>query len=260
MGNFVSPEVCGYFFALSVLAYASYCDFRTREVSDIVWVAGCPVGLALSLLNIFSGNLDAAALAFSSAASACVGLALFKLGLAGGADALALLFTGLTVPAYPEGLPLSADPLGFPFFAVFCNAVLLSLACPASVFVSNVADLARGRNPFRGVEVRGVGDLLALLLTARRVSLERLLEGLHYFPAEKLEDEGGRPIRVPLCFARAKADLSEVTARMVENRQLYSDGVLASPTIPMIAFLALGLALLPMGNLVFILIQSLWSL
>ncbi|MBO3809759.1 MAG: prepilin peptidase [Candidatus Brockarchaeota archaeon] len=240
-----------YSLTLAVLAYASYSDLRTREVSDVVWIVGCPVGLALSLFSLSAGSLQAISLALSSAVSACAGFALYKLGLIGGADALALLFIGLTVPAYPEGLPLYADPLGLPFFAVLCNAALLSLTCPVTIFFLNFMDLIRGLMPFRGVEVKNVGDLLILLLTARRISLERLLKGLYYFPAETIEDCGGRPVRVPVYFTRAEANLSEVTAKMVENRQLYSDGVLASPTIPMIVFLTLGLALLPVGNLVF---------
>lgn len=248
-----------YVFTLLVLACVSYHDLKTREVSDLAWFVGCPIGSALSVTGFFTGGVSAASLAFSAVASVCVGFALYKLGLVGGADALAFLFLGLTLPAYPEGLPLSADPLGSPFFAVFCNAVLLSLACPVSVLILNVADLVRGRKPFRGVEVRGAGDLLALLFTARRVSLERLLSGLHYFPAERLENEGGRLVRVPVYFTRAEADLSEVTASMIENRELYNDGVLASPTIPMIVFLTFGLLLLPAGNLVFVVLRSIWS-
>lgn len=244
--------IIGYFFALAVLAYASYCDLKTREVSDLVWVVSCPVGLALSLSELFMGGVSAVSLAVSAAVSACVGFALYMFGLVGGADVLAFLFLGLTVPAYPEGLPFFTDPLCFPFFAVFCNSVMLSLACPVAVFVLNVADMVRGRNPFKGVEIGGAGDLLILLFTARRVSLDKLLSGLHYYPAERLVNEGGRLLRIPVHFVGAEADLSEITARMAENRELYGGGVLGSPTIPMIVFLTLGLALLPIGNLVFL--------
>ena len=248
-----------YAFALAVLVYASYCDLKEREVSDLVWFVGCPVGLALSLAGFLQGNLPASSLAVSAAASACTGFALHRLGLIGGADALAMLFLGLTLPAYPEGLPLYADPLRFPFFAILSNAVALSLACPVSVFTLNVADMLRGRNPFNGVEVRGAGDLLVLLFTARRVSLEKLISGLHYFPAERLVWEGGRPARLPVHFLGAEADVSEIVAEIAEHRELYGDGVLASPTIPMIMFLTIGVALLPIGNLIFAVLRVLWG-
>jgi len=249
-----------YLFTLLILAYASYCDLKTREVSDLVWIVGCPVGLTLSLADFFAGKVSAVSLAVSPIASACIGIALYAFGLVGGADALALLFIGLTLPAYPEGFPLFKDPLGSPFFAAFCNSVILSLACPVSVFVLNVFDMVRGRNPFRGIEVRGTGDLLVLLFTARRVSLDRLLSGLHYFPAERLVEEDGRLVRQPVYLVRAEADLSEITARMAEKRELYNDGVLASPTIPMIVFLTLGLALLPIGNLLFLAVLRIMGL
>jgi hypothetical protein len=40
---------------------------------------------------------------------------------------------------------------------------------------------------------------------------------------------------------------------MEAERSIYKDGVLASPTIPLIVFLAVGLTLTPLGNLIFIL-------
>lgn len=241
-----------YFFTLAVLAYASYSDYRTREVSDLVWIVGCPIGLALSLIGVASGGVSPLELALSAAAAALAGLAVYKLGLVGGADALALLFIGLSLPAYPEGMPVLGDPFKSPFFSVFCNAALLSLACPVSVFILNVADVIRGRDPFKGVRVENTVDLLVLLFTARRVSLEKLLSGLHYFPAEKPVEDGGGVARVPLRFVSAEADFSEVTSAMASRKELYSDGVLASPTLPMIVFLTLGLLLLPLGNIVYI--------
>lgn len=238
----------GYALALAVLAYASYSDVKTREVSDFVWFIGCPAGLALSLFEALTGGVSATALLLSAGLSACLAALLFRLGLFGGADALALLFLGLTVPAYPEGLPLLADPLPLPFLAALCNAALLSLAWPLAVFALNVADVLRGRNPLRDVEVDFWG-IVALMFTARRVSLETLTSGLHYFPAEKLVENNGRLVRIPVYFVKAEADVATITKQMVEHRELYAEGVLASPTLPMVAFLAAGLALTPFGNM-----------
>jgi len=238
----------GYALALAVLAYASYSDVKTREVSDLVWLIGCPAGLALSLHGVSAGGISATALLLSTALSACLAALFFRLGLFGGADALALVFTGLTVPAYPDGLPLLEDPLPLPSFAALCNAALLSLAWPLAVFALNVADVLRGKNPFRDVEVDFWGAL-ALMFTARRVSLERLASGLHYFPAERLLERDGRLIRVPAYFVKAEADVAAMTGKMLEHRELYADGALASPTLPMVAFLAAGLALTLVGNL-----------
>jgi hypothetical protein len=238
----------GYALALAVLAYASYSDVKTREVSDLVWLIGCPAGLALSLFEASAGEVAATTLLLSAGLSACLAALLFRLGLFGGADALALLFLSLTVPAYPEGLPLLKDPLPLPFLAALCNATLLSLTWPLAVFALNLADVLRGRNPFRDVEVGFLG-IVMFMFTARRVSLETLTSGFHYFPAERLVENNGRLVRTPAYFVKAEADVAAVTKQMVEHRGLYAEGVLASPTLPMIAFLAAGLALTPFGNM-----------
>jgi hypothetical protein len=242
-------------FAVTVLAYASHCDLRTREVSDLVWLVGYPVSFILTLADVFAGELSVYALAFSLAVSLCIGALAFYLGLMGGADALAFLFIGLALSAYPGGFPLLGDPLELPVFAVFCNSVLLSLVCPLAVFILNVTDMLRGKGLFRGVEVDGVLGKAVLLFTVRRVSLERLTSGLHYFPAERLVEKDSRFVRVPLYFVKAEADVSAITATMEENRQLYSDGALASPTLPMVVFLTFGLALLPIGNIMLLLVR-----
>jgi len=246
----------GYALAFAVLAYASYSDVRTREVSDLVWLAGYPAALALSLFEVSSGTLPLAALLASVGFSVCASAALLRLGLFGGADALALTFIGLAAPAYPRGLPLAEDPLRLPVFATLCNASLLGLASPITVFALNLADVLRGRNPLRGIEVDFWGALV-LLFTARRVSLERIMSGLQYFPAERLVEKDGRPVRTPVYFVRAEADVSTMARHMAEHGELYSDGVLASPTLPMIAFLLAGLALTLLGNIALLIMRAL---
>ena len=246
----------GFAVALAVLACASYSDLKTREVSDLVWIFGYPLGSALTLIEVSAGRLAITPFLVSTCLSAVAAALLFRFGLFGGADALALTFLGLAVPAYPEGLPLLGDAFMPPAFVALGNAVILSLACPIAVFTLNALDLLRGRNPFRGVEA-DFWELIALMFTARRVSLERLTRGLHYFPAERLVERGGRLVRVPVCFMRAEGDFSAVTKSMVEHGEIYADGALASPTLPMIAFLTMGLALALVGNLALQLVRLL---
>lgn len=245
-----------YVFAFVVLACASYHDFKAREVSDVVWYVGFPVGLALDAVNILSGGLQLVQLAISVAVSLPLGFLPFFLGLIAEADVLALLFIGLATPAYPDFFPLVKGIVDVPVFAAFCNATVVSLAYPATVFVLNVADLLAGKNPFKSVEINGIGDILVLFFTTRRVSLDKVLNGLHYFPAERLEFEGERVLRRPVYFTRAEADLSDLTEKIVEHRDVYRDGILASPTIPMTVFLVFGLALTLLGNVVFMAISA----
>lgn len=234
----------GYVLAVAVLAYASFSDVKTREVSDLVWVFGCAAALLLDAWLVLCGELQPLQLAFSVTASAALAAAFYFPGLVGGADALALVFVGLAVPAYPEGF--RADPFP-PVYAVVCNSAMISLACPAAVFAFNLADILRRKNPFESVEVGGLGELLVLMFTARRVSVDKL-KSLHYFPSEKPVVEGGRIVRKPVLFVRAEEDVSAIVAEVEAKRNAYADGVLASPTLPMVVFLAFGLAVLPFGN------------
>lgn len=94
------------------------------------------------------------------------------------------------------------------------------------------------------------------MATARRIEFEKLKRGIGYFPAEKVVVEDGRPVRKPVFFVGAEADTGKMIRALEAYKEFYRDGVLASPTIPMIVFMSLGFALLPIGNLMLGLIAS----
>jgi len=212
----------------------------------------------LTVIDVIAGWVTLQASIVSIVLSLILGICLVYLGFFGGADAKALLFIALTVPAYPtEFNPLLGDLISIPVLTVFFNSTLLSLICPLTVSALNTADILRGKKLFRGVEVDIFGKFV-LFLTARRVDLGKLEEGLFYFPAETVVEEDGKLVRRPLHFVKAEDDTSSLIAALKRNRNLYSDGVLASPTIPFIVFFTFGLALLPLGNLVFWVVQRIF--
>jgi Flp pilus assembly protein protease CpaA len=241
--------------ALTVLGYASIRDVNAREVPDKVWLVSFPAGLALTVADVSTGVLDASDVLISSAAASVLGFALFYAGFYGGADSKALLFLAVTVPAYTEDFkPVLKSLVPVPVLTVFCNSVLVSLIYPATVLALNLVDLMKGENPLKDTTFDSILGKIVLLATARRIELEKLKRGPSYFPAEKVVVENGIPLRKPIYFVGAEADRDSLI-KALEKYEPYRDSVLASPTIPMIVFIALGLALLPIGNLMLSLIS-----
>ncbi len=234
--------------SLSFLGYAALRDIEEREVSDRVWLLSVPLCLALSLLGVFSGAVGVFDLAVSVAASLVLGLGLYYLGFYGGADSKALLLVAVAVPSF---LLPSGSVLGFvvrvmfpvPFFLVFFASVALSALWPLGIFLLNIRDLLGGSDPLRGVVVGGWLRKLLLLASVRRISLGKLREGNgNYTVAERVVEDCGRPMRMPMYAVRIRDDDLEQIDETAKRGELYADGVLASPTIPMIVFISLGLA------------------
>lgn len=243
----------GFALAAAALTYASLLDLRTRLIPDAVWLASYPPAAVLLAAQIILGDVQPVEAALSIGVSTLLAAAFYFSGLMGGADVFALILIGVAVPKYPARLPPTWDPLGIPAFSAVCNGALASILLPAFNLASNLREALRGRDPLRGVAVSGRLEKALLFLSARRVSLDALKRGLHYFPAERLEDG----VRKPIFFSRAEWDFSSLLDEFELNRSLYEDGVLASPTVPMIVFFTLGLMLLPLGNIPLLFLQIL---
>jgi len=234
-------------FAFAVLFFASILDLRSREISNWLWVVAYPVGCALAIVGVVTGSFTVETVILSLGFSLAIGCVLFYFGFYGGADVKALIFVGLTVPVYPL-VPVLGS--GFPpVLTMFCNSVFLSMICPLSVLALNIRDILRSAKLFEGINVT-IREKVVLLFTVRKIALERLERNLAYFPSETVVNQNGKPTRKLLHFVRAEADLSKYLDAMKENRVLYADGVLASPTIPFVVFFTAGLAIVPLGNLV----------
>jgi len=254
MGLFGLFGFVQFVFALVVLFVGSVCDVRCREVSNWVWVFAYPVGCVLSGFGLVLGLVGVWEFVFSFGCGLVLGFGLFYFGFFGGADAKAIIFVGLTVPAcivvggfVDGGTVLVGLPL---VLVMFLNSVFLSLVYPLAVFVVNVRDLLLGKSLFEGLEV-SLFWKVRLLFTARKICLEELERNLAYFPLETIEIENGKPVRTFLGFVKAETDLTTHLAVLRKNEELFKGGVLATPTIPFVVFFTCGLALAPWINLTF---------
>lgn len=244
--------------SLAILIPSTYLDVKTREVPDRFWVAGSALGLAITAVECLTGRLQVWSVFISIAVGFTLGLALFYLGFFGGADSKALMFLSLTIPDHPpwfKGLTMSTP---VPVLTVFNNSLVLSLCYPLTILILNLLDIVRGRNPLRGLTIEGTLRAVLLLATTRRVQFDELEKKVGYYPAEQPTEEGGAVIRKPVYFVRADADKEELLGKLKPyyDRGLYDDGVLVTPTIPFITFITLGFILLPMGDLVLTLVES----
>jgi archaeal preflagellin peptidase FlaK len=80
-----------------------------------------------------------------------------RMHLFGGADAWALIFISFCLPTFPFTPLLGIPPLGFLSFSVLINALLLNLAAPIGIFITNI--IRKNRAPlmymFFGFPVNG---------------------------------------------------------------------------------------------------------
>ncbi len=224
----------------ALLVYASACDIATREVSDRVWLLGIPVCVLLDGVDLYLGRVDPLSLIVSLGVSFLLGYLLCFLGFYGGADGRALVLMAAAMPSYPSTNLLVTQVLPLPIFFIFFSSTLFSIIYPLKVFTLNMIDLLRGKRLLHGIEENNPLKRLVLYVTARRVTFETLKAGLKYFPAETVVVEGGEARRTPIYFLHAEANVDELVEQLEEHRELFHDGVLASPTTPMIVFQTAG--------------------
>lgn len=243
--------------SFGILVPSTILDVKFREVQDEFWIVGIVFGTAINIMDVLTGRLELSKLLISLAVGCIIGFSLFYIGFFGGADSKALIFLSLTVPENPSWIGRFGVSLNVPVVTVFNNAVILSLCYPLAIAISNIKELIEGRDPLRGLYVKGRLRRILLLLTVKRTSFEELKKKVGYYPAEQPYEEDGRIFRRPIYFMKAETDREEVLQKLESyaDKGLYQDGILVSPTIPFITFITLGLVFLPVGDLILTLIS-----
>jgi preflagellin peptidase FlaK len=255
--------------SLLFLSYASWSDYKTREVSNTVWIAYAPPAFVLTFLEIWIYEPEELFLY-----GVCFGLIavfsviLFYSGAFGGADSKALMCLGLALPFYPAQLftPIAGEnsPISRMLFpiTVFSNAVLFAAATAIYILFRNVLwRLRTGKNLFEGGQEReSLGKRILVLLTGYKMPLERLREKWHLYPLEDIEEDPEKgPMRKLIVIPKDEtrdATVERLTkaaeAGIIENK------VLATPGLPMLIFIAAGLIVaLFVGDIVWVCVRLL---
>jgi preflagellin peptidase FlaK len=249
---------------LSFLIYASWSDYKTREVSNKVWAILGPLALALTGLQFLFYSSEPLQLIISYALSFAITsglvIAIFYAGGFGGADAKALMCIALALPVYPSHL--LPQPIGFvsPLFpiTIFTNSVLLgTLSVFYALFRNLLWKLRNKRGVFEGLETESLGRKILALFSGYKISVSKLEKGFMY-PLEDVEVSEESVKRKLLVFPKDE-EREEIVARIlgnVENEKL-EGGVWVTPGLPLLIHITLGsLIALFYGDIVWILLST----
>jgi len=234
------------------LIYASWSDYKTREVSNSVWLLFAPPAFALTFIELFF--YEPSSMLFYGICfglTAAFAIILFYSGGFGGADAKALMCLALALPFHPENLftPLSGEisPISQSFFpiTVFSNSVLLAAATAIYIFLRNVFwHKKTGRKLFEeGHRNESLGRKILVLITGYKIPVNKLKEKWHLYPLEDTEENPEKGFKRKLVLIPKDEDRNAIVERLtraVEAGKI-QDTVWATPGLPMLIFITAGL-------------------
>ena len=247
--------------SLVFLLYASWSDYKTREVSNRVWAFYAPIALFLSLAELLlydPAKLPLFGLSFGL--TAVIAFILFFSGGFGGADSKALMCIALALPFSTETLfppIMGVSPLSqiiFPF-TIFSNSVLFAAASGIYMLLRNLVQRATsGKKLFEGnLSTESFGKKMLVLITGYKVTIAKLKEKWHVYPMEDLDDDGEKPFKRKLVVVPRDEGRNEIVERLSKavDAGKIDDHVWATPGLPMLIFVTLGLIVaLLFGDLV----------
>jgi preflagellin peptidase FlaK len=247
------------------LFYASWSDWKTREVSNKVWIVLGPLALALTAFQFlfFSSQpiLLFQSYIFSFAVTSALAVTVFYAGGFGGADAKALMCIALALPVYPDHLLSQPTGLFSPLFplTIFTNSVLLGALSVFYALINNLIWKVRNKGVFfDGLESESFGRKILALVSGYKVKLSKLNTG-HLYPLEDVEVKDDGEIKRKLLIFPRDEEGEEIISRLVENLQeeKIKDGIWATPGLPLLIFITAGLFVsLVYGDIVWILLIS----
>jgi preflagellin peptidase FlaK len=246
--------------SLLFLLYASWSDWKQREVSNKVWIVFAPLAFSFTIVQFAVFAQDSLlSYLISFALTSVMAVALFYAGAFGGADAKALMCIALALPS-PVRL-VSSVSLFLPIFpfTVFSNSVLLAAFSAVYALLRNsVWKLRANSGLFAGFEKESVLRKITVLITGYKVEPASLEKILHSYPLEDIAvREDGSAERKLLTFPKDETRESIVARIVSASREgKIPDGVWATPGLPLLIFITAGLILaLLVGDLVWIILR-----
>ncbi len=249
------------------LLYASWSDYKTREVSNRVWAFYAPLALALSLGELLL--YDTSKLPFfglSFGVTAAFALLLFYTGGFGGADSKALICIALALPFFPEApfKPIFAagiSPLAQNLFplTIFSNAVLFAAASCLYMLLRNLIwRIKTGRKLFEGtLATESIGKRILVVITGYKVSIFKLKEKWHVYPMEDIKEVDEDPVKRKLVVVPKDETRDKIVERLSQavDAGKIDSYLWATPGLPMLIFVTIGLIVaLLIGDIVWLLV------
>jgi len=250
--------------SLIFLVYASWSDFKTREVSNNVWIVFAPTAFLLTFAQFLLfppiGDMLQSMIYYgiSLVITSVFSIALFYVGAFGGADAKALICIALAIPE-----PSLIEPLsGFVSFifpiTVFSNGVIVAALSVFYALIRNLWRKIAGQKLFEDFESESFGRKALALLCGYKVSVADLEKSFLY-PLEDFQTtQQGETKRRLLLFPKDE-NREEIVERIIKakNEGKLQNMVWATPGLPMLIFITIGLILaLTVGDIVWIAISQ----
>jgi len=253
---------------LAFLIYASWRDYKVREVSNKVWLFYGPIALALSLADLLLYDSSQLVL-FGVSVGLTVGIAflLFYSGGFGGADSKALMCIAVALPFAPTLFTplLGNSPTSQVIFplTIFSNGVLFAAASGIYLIARNfVWHRKTGEKMFSGtLSSEPVWKKMLVLITGYKVTVAKLKEKWHIFPMEDVNEDVENNLERKLAVVPHDDDgrnkIVERLSKAVDAGKI-DNYVWATPGLPMLIFITLGLIVaLSFGDIIWLLIRFL---
>lgn len=235
--------------------YASWADWKSREVSNRVWIVLAPIAFALTTVQfiLFSPALFLY-YALSFGITSGLAIILFYLGAFGGADAKALMCLALALPVFPANL-LSGFVFISPLFplTVFSNAVVLAAFTVVYALVRNALwRVRKGSGLFVGFEKESVWRKLLVLVTGYKVDVAVFSKGGHVYPLEDIVAKESGDERRLMVFPKDETQEAIISRLVSAGKEGKLDnGVWVTPGLPLLIFITAGLVIaLVFGDIV----------
>lgn len=247
---------------LAFFFYASWSDYKTREVSNTVWIAFAPLALVLTSVQVLAFSRESLnTFVLSFVLTSVLSIVLFYAGAFGGADAKALICLALALPLYPSVIqPLFGlvSPI-FPI-TVFTNAVLLAVV---SVFYSIARNcfwrFRTGKRLFEGFEDASLGRKVLTFLCGYRIGITELEKAEHSYPLEDISTtDAGEPKRSLLVFPKDEERMEIINriSKAAKEGKLPRE-IWITPGLPMLIFITVGLIVaLFLGDILWVILGS----
>lgn len=213
---------------LATLAYASYRDYKSREVPELTWLPGLVV---VVIVNLIQSSYNFLELAISSLPVVMV-LILSAFDLMGGADFLALAFVLLAHPRiYPK-------PITF-------MTLIYSLIPPLTLIIYNLFHNLRFLKHYKGLTCV-VGSKVGVYVFGEAVKVSQFLKSKFTYLLTIPEDVERYAFRCRASFTlddNYEESLKNMVRELVNAKRIDEDHIVwVTPGLPHVVFYLVGYA------------------